>query len=131
MTREIQKKKQALVDFLENAQALQGDFMVDCARRSLPPEWDEIDLTVKVAPKKAKITLRLDEDVIKYFRAMGPGDTSMMNAVLRTFMSGRIANTLFVRENAIELDELISGYRTKSLAELKDRLTGLSRTGDE
>jgi len=86
---------------------------------------------VKVAPKKAKITLRLDEDVIKYFRAMGPGDTSMMNAVLRTFMSGRIANTLFVRENAIELDELISGYRTKSLAELKDRLTGLSRTGDE
>ena len=126
MTREIQKKKQALVDFLDNAQILQGEFLVDCARRTLPPEWDEIDLKVKVEPKKAKITLRLDEDVIKYFRAMGPGYTMMVNAVLRTFMSGRIANTLFVREQSLDPAEILTGYRNKTVEELVDMAEHLS-----
>ncbi|MEO1538329.1 MAG: BrnA antitoxin family protein [Pseudomonadota bacterium] len=120
MTREIQKKKQALVDFLDDGELLRGQMMVDAVRRSLPPEWDEIDLDAKATPKKAKIKLRLDEDVITFFRGMGPGYTLILNRVLRTFMTGRIANALFVRENAIDIEELITGYRNKSFAELQE-----------
>ena len=131
MTREIQKKKQALIDFLEDSGELMMDNIIDMRRRNLPPEWDQVDLDAKVDPKKAKLTLWLDEDIIKYFRAMGPGYGKMVNRVLRTFVMGRIANVLFVRENAIDLDELTSGYRNKSFAELQDWVRDREKMKDQ
>lgn len=37
------------------------------------------------------MTLRLDEDVLRFFRAMGAGHLTRINAVLRTFMLARLA----------------------------------------
>lgn len=120
MTREIQKKKQALIDFIENGDALRANFTIDMVRGGLPPEWDDIDLSEHARPKKGKLTLRLDEDIISFFRGMGPEYTKLMNRVLRTYMTGRISNALFVREQSISVDELVVGYRHKSAQELKD-----------
>ncbi len=47
--------------------------------------WDEAVVVVPV-PKRA-ISLRVDEDVLSWFRASGPRYQSRMNAVLRTFMA--------------------------------------------
>ena len=60
---------------------------------SAPPEladlpadfWDDAEL-VWPAPKQA-ISLRLDRDVLQWFRAQGPRYQSRINAVLRTYMS--------------------------------------------
>ncbi len=38
-----------------------------------------------------QVPVRLDEDVIAFFRAMGMGHLSRMNTVLRTFMLARLA----------------------------------------
>jgi uncharacterized protein (DUF4415 family) len=45
------------------------------ARRALRP-----------APKKTLLSLRVDSDVIAWFRAQGPGYQSRMNALLRACM---------------------------------------------
>ena len=37
-------------------------------------------------PGKQQITLRLDRDVIEWFKAQGPGYQTRMNAVLRSYM---------------------------------------------
>jgi uncharacterized protein (DUF4415 family) len=37
-------------------------------------------------PNKASVHLRLDADVLEWFRAQGRGHLSRMNAVLRSFM---------------------------------------------
>jgi uncharacterized protein (DUF4415 family) len=40
---------------------------------------------LKVVPPKASISLRVDADVLDWFRATGAGYQSRMNAVLRAF----------------------------------------------
>jgi uncharacterized protein (DUF4415 family) len=61
--------------------------------RTAPPElddlpadfWEEGELVVP-APKQA-ISLRVDEDVLDWFRQTGPRYQTRMNAVLRSYMS--------------------------------------------
>lgn len=61
--------------------------------RTSPPEladlpddfWDEAQL-VAPQPKQA-ISLRLDQDVLAWFREQGPRYQTRINAVLRTFVS--------------------------------------------
>lgn len=55
------------------ARAVDDDFWRD-ARVVMPP------------PGKASVHLRLDADVLDWFRAQGRGHLSRMNAVLRSFM---------------------------------------------
>ena len=40
---------------------------------------------LKPMPSKASISLRLDQDVLEWFKAQGPGYQTRINAVLRAF----------------------------------------------
>lgn len=40
---------------------------------------------LRPVPPKASISLRLDADVLEWFRSQGPGYQTRMNAVLRAF----------------------------------------------
>lgn len=61
--------------------------------RSSPPElanlpadfWDGATLIMPVA--KEAISLRVDEDVLRWFRSLGPRYQTRMNAVLRSYMN--------------------------------------------
>ncbi len=60
--------------------------------RCLPREWDEIwEDEDRRDPKKTPITIRLDADVVKFFKAMGEGYQPRINRVLRSFMHYRLA----------------------------------------
>ena len=50
-------------------------------------DWSKAKLIVP--PKKTAISIRLDEDVLDYFKAGGAGYQSRMNAVLRHFVSAQ------------------------------------------
>jgi uncharacterized protein (DUF4415 family) len=53
---------------------------------NLPTDfWDEAEM-VAPTPKRA-ISLRLDEDVLEWFRRSGPRYQTRMNAVLRMYVS--------------------------------------------
>lgn len=59
----------------------------------IPEGWRRIALQPAV-PRKVKLTLRVDEDVAAFFRTMGMGHLTRMNAVLRTFMLARLAGVV-------------------------------------
>ena len=70
--------------------------MSDAAvRDSSPPElsglpsdfWDSAELVEPV--RKQAVSLRIDEDVLDWFRQSGPRYQSRMNAVLRSYMNAR------------------------------------------
>jgi len=57
------------------------------------PEWTPAMFARAVArqglkpvPRKALLSLRIDADVIEWFRAQGTGYQSRMNALLRAYM---------------------------------------------
>ena len=64
-------------------------------RRTAPPEladlpadfWDEGELVAPTA--KQAISLRVDEDVLDWFKQTGPRYQTRMNAVLRSYMARR------------------------------------------
>lgn len=70
------------------------DAEIDAAIAS-DPEWAElepIDWTkaeVVVPPKKQAISIRLDQDLIEFFKKQGPGYQRRINAVLRGYVRER------------------------------------------
>lgn len=61
--------------------------------RTSPPELADLpadfwsDATVVVPPPKQAISLRVDQDVLAWFKEQGPRYQTKMNAVLRTYVS--------------------------------------------
>ncbi len=41
---------------------------------------------LKPVPRKAQLTLRIDRDVVDWFRKLGPGYQTQINALLRAYM---------------------------------------------
>lgn len=59
----------------------------------IPAEWHEIAKKPPL-PEKVKVTLRLDRDVVKFFRSMGTDYGPRINQVLRSYMHGRLAGVI-------------------------------------
>jgi uncharacterized protein (DUF4415 family) len=51
-------------------------------------EWLRLAKLVEPKPKRA-VSIRLDEDVLKWFRRQGRGYQTRMNAVLRAYVESR------------------------------------------
>lgn len=65
----------------------------DEARREqlkvIPRGWRLTDIEAAVAPGKTRVTLRLDDDVLRWFRKMGPGYQTRINTVLRAYWQAK------------------------------------------
>ncbi len=70
--------------------------------RRIPNDWHRI--ASERSQKKSRVTLRLDEDVVKFFRSMGPGYGPRINETLRAFMHARLMGLL-------DGDETIDQFR--------------------
>ncbi len=61
------------------------------------PDWADFETIdwskaeVIVPPKKQAISIRLDKDLIDYFKSQGPGYQRRINAVLRSYVKQRSA----------------------------------------
>jgi uncharacterized protein (DUF4415 family) len=49
-------------------------------------DWNWGDAVLVIPPKKKAISIRVDEDVLDYFKSEGAGYQRRMNAVLRSYM---------------------------------------------
>ena len=87
-------------------QRAQMTYMMDVMRRlewdlhntieatgRIPEEWHEIARKTPRAAR-AKVTLRLETDVVKFFKSMGPDYGPRINDVLRSYMHARLAGVL-------------------------------------
>ncbi|MBF9036556.1 hypothetical protein HKCCE2091_20150 [Rhodobacterales bacterium HKCCE2091] len=64
--------------------------------RRIPEEWFAIAKRQESA--KVKVGFSCDEDVVKWFRSMGPGYQRRMCDVLRAFMHGKLAGVIHAGE---------------------------------
>ncbi|MEM8848396.1 MAG: BrnA antitoxin family protein [Pseudomonadota bacterium] len=70
----------------------------------LPTAWREI--WEARSAKKERVNIRVDTDVLRFFKSMGDGYGPRMNAVLRSFMQARLAGL-------IEGEDLAEIYRER------------------
>jgi uncharacterized protein (DUF4415 family) len=63
------------------------------ATSRIPLEWHEI-AQARQPRRKHRVTLLLEEDVVRFFKSMGAGHGARMNEVLRVFMHGRLAGVI-------------------------------------
>ena len=90
----------------------------------IPVEWHEIAQRAEPQPTE-RVTLRLDRDVVKFFRSMGTGYGPRINDVLRSYMHARIAGVirgadtmaLFRAPEAVEEERPVWGFIAESLGE--------------
>ena len=68
----------------------------------IPFEWHEISTRRKSAKKK--ICFSVDEDVVKWFKSMGPGYQGRMSDVLRSFMHAKLSGL-------VHGDETLDAFR--------------------
>ncbi len=54
-----------------------------------PLDVDWSDAELNIPPSKKAISIRLDEDIVEYFRETGPGYQTRINAVLRHYLTRR------------------------------------------
>lgn len=59
----------------------------------IPEEWHQI---ARATPESAalKVNLRLEADVVKFFKSMGEGYGPRINAVLKSYMHARLAGVI-------------------------------------
>ncbi|ETX28473.1 BrnA antitoxin family protein [Roseivivax isoporae] len=70
-------------------------FLATWTRTGLPAEWHEISRDADHRDgRTVKVTIRLDADVVRFFRKIGPGYQPRMNKVLRAFMHLKLAKVL-------------------------------------
>lgn len=75
----------------------------------VPDAWQTLEADLPLVEKKTKVTLRLDESVAKFFRAMGPGYQARINRLLATYAQMRIAEV----------------YKLERFARSRDRSLGI------
>jgi uncharacterized protein (DUF4415 family) len=56
---------------------------------AVPLDFDWSEAVLVIPPKKKAISIRVDEDVLNFFRREGAGYQRRMNAVLRSYMQQR------------------------------------------
>lgn len=96
--------------------------------RRVPEEWREVWQNRR--PRKSRVTLWVDDDVIKLFRSMGPGYGPRMNLVLRSFMFARLTGMLEGEDLADEFRERWMGKKKPQVGEIMaeiDRLSKIAR----
>ena len=63
--------------------------------KTLPAAWNEVWRELdRRADKNVPVTMRMDADVVRFFKAMGAGYQPRINRVLRMYMHYRLAGVL-------------------------------------
>lgn len=70
---------------------LQEDLSIEWIDKSLPDEWSGLDWMHPVDRHKTRVTIRLDSDMVRWFRALGPGYQKRINLVLRIYWQSLLA----------------------------------------
>lgn len=90
---------------MTKTQRINWGYAVDAARQvehdihavireeqTIPPDWHDIWKDKdRRDPLRRRVTMRMDADVVKFFKAMGEGYQHRINRVLRMYMHHRLA----------------------------------------
>ncbi|MBW4709418.1 BrnA antitoxin family protein [Roseobacter sp. YSTF-M11] len=87
-------QRAAETEMMHELERLQQDLSAAWLDQSLPRDWTGLEWDAPVGRPKTRITLRLDSDMVRWFRKLGPGYQARINRVLRIYwmalLSGHI-----------------------------------------
>ena len=86
--------KQRMIEELER---LQDGLKRDWIDKSLPRDWNALDYWHPIEPDKTRVTLRLDADMVRWFRKLGPGYQKRINQVLRVYWTALLSGDIHAR----------------------------------
>jgi len=91
--RELARAKKTRTDWARVDAMTEQEVEANAASDPDNPPWTEhmIAQARMVDPGKQALSIRLDRDIIDFFKHEGPGYQSRINAVLRTYVSARRA----------------------------------------
>lgn len=64
---------------------------------SLPADWNALDYHHPLEPEKTRVTLRLDADMLRWFRKLGPGYQARINLILRIYWTALLSGNIHSR----------------------------------
>ena len=82
-------RKYSLDELMEMRERGETETRADAPAFPLEPDFWENARVITPPPGKSSIHLRVDTDVLEWFRGQGRGHLSRMNAVLRSFMEAQ------------------------------------------
>ena len=102
-TAKMTRKQIEYFDYMKTIMAqLEWDMHDEIYRNGrIPAAWHEIAQT-RHAGKKTRITLCVEENVVRFFKSMGAGYQTRMNEVLAAWMYSRMAGLLSGRDTVPE-----------------------------
>jgi len=78
-------------EMMHELERLQDDLEANWLDKSLPDFWTGLEWDVPIDRHKTRVTLRLDTDMVRWFRKLGPGYQARMNRVLRVYWTALLA----------------------------------------
>ena len=84
-------RQTARQQMMHELEALQDDLMDNWLDKSLPEDWTGLEIQNPVPCHKTRVTIRLDSDMVRWFRKLGPGYGARMNRVLRIYWMALVA----------------------------------------
>lgn len=92
-------------------------------QRKVPEAWATLAEDIDSPEPRRKVTLRLDDSVVRFFRALGPGYQAHMNRVLATYAQMQIGQIerqrQTMREIADEYGTVFSDEARETYIELR------------
>lgn len=87
-------RKEAQTQMMYELERLQNELSCAWLDKSMPKDWNGQEAQEPIARPKTRVTVRLDSDMVRWFRKLGPGYGARLNSVLRVYwlalMSGQI-----------------------------------------
>jgi len=90
----------ARIEVLAQLKDLQIRWKQEWLDRSIPDDWDFIEERYPVTRKKTKLTVTLDEDMVRWFRKLGRGYQARINGILRVYWQGLQSGSFCILSHA-------------------------------
>ena len=86
-------------------------------RDKVPLAWHTLEHDLDVEEPKVKITLRLDESVAKYYRAMGSGYQARISRILGLWPNMKIGEVLRMEDAIYAQMKILNGQDREAVAQ--------------
>ncbi len=106
-----QSKRDAQQRMMLEMERLQADLEENWIDRSLPDDWQGLYGHELIEPAKTRVTIRLDADMVRWFRKMGPNYSRLINRVLRVYWSALLAGQIKAYYSHDTTDQVMQSLR--------------------
>lgn len=87
-------KGQARNEMLHEMDSLRDQIRARWLTECLPRDWTGLDSWQPQGRHKTRVTLRLDSDMVKWFRNTGPGYGARLNTILRVYWTALLSGEI-------------------------------------